>query len=118
MKKLLLSAFIIFGSAQLFIQSVVLFSRGGKLQAPPSQSTSNINSDLPVKVKKPTGTLNNILKFETGIPGRVIAHDFNFTVLPYNIAKINGLQLFNDPGMNLNSFGLFNTYNWRWRLVE
>lgn len=118
MKKLLFSTFVIFGSAQLFIQSVNLFIAGDNLSPHLSKPTSNINSDLPVKLKKPTGTMNNIMKFETGTKSRAIANDFNFTVLPYNIAKISGFQLFYDPGMNLNSYGSFSTYNWRWRLVE
>jgi hypothetical protein len=118
MKKLLFNALIIFGSAQLFIQGVILYT-GTNNQSPRlSQPTSNINSDLPVKLKKPTGTMNNVLKFETGTKSRAIANDFKFMVLPSNIAKISGLQLFYDPYMGLDSYSPFSTYNWRWRLVE
>ncbi len=118
MKKLLFSTFVIFGSAQLFIQSVTLFIAGEYRQPHLSQPASNIKNDLPVKLKKPTGTMGNIMKFETGTKSRAIANDISFTVLPYNIAKISGLQLFYDPYMGLNSFGSFSTYNWRWRLIE
>ena len=118
MKKLLFNAIIIFGSAQLFIQGVTLSAGTNNLSPHLSQRSSNVNSDLPVKLTKPTGTMNNIMKFGTGIKSRVIANDFNFKVLPYNIAEISGLQEFYYPNMGLNSYSPFNTYNWRWRLVE
>jgi hypothetical protein len=118
MKKLLFNALIIFGSAQLFIQGVTLSTGTNNLPPRLSQPTSNINSDLPVKLTNPTGPMNNIMKFETGTKSSAIANDFNFTVLPYNIAKISGIQLFYDPYMGLNSYGSFSTYSWRWRLVE
>ncbi len=118
MKKLLFNALIIFGSAQLFIQGVTLSAGTNTLPPHLSQSTSNVNSDLPVKLTKPAGTTNNTMKLETGTKSRAIANDFNFTVLPSNIAKISGLQLFYDPYMGLDSYGSFNTYNWRWRLIE
>ncbi len=103
MKKLLLSVLITFGSAQLFIQGVTLFAGTNNLQPHLSQSTSNVNSDLPVKLKKPTGTMNGFMKFETGIKNSFTAHDLNFTVLPYNIAKISGMRLFYNPDMALGS---------------
>jgi hypothetical protein len=118
MKKLLLSAIVIFGSAQLFIHSVIFFTEGNKLRPRPSQPNSNINSDLPVKLKRPAGTLNNSINFETGIKNRLTANNFSFVLLPYNISKINGLRLFDDPYINLNNFGLISAYNWKWRLAE
>ena len=118
MKKILLTVLVTFGSAQLFIQSVILFTEGNKLPSHRSQTTSNFKLDLPAKLKKPTGTLNNIIKFETGIKNSVTARDLNFTSLPHNIAKISGLQLFDNPYITLESFSPFNTYNWRWRLAE
>jgi hypothetical protein len=118
MKKLLFSSLIIFGSAQLFIQGVTLFTGSNNLPPHLAQPASGINSDLPVKLTKPAGRMGNMMKFETGTKSRAIANDFNFTALPYNIAKISGLQLFNDPYMGLSSYGSFGTYNWRLQLVE
>ena len=118
MKKLLFSTLIIFGSAQLFIQGVTLYTGANNLPPHLSHPSSSINNDLPVKLMKPPGIMNNVLKFETGTKSRAIANDFNFKVLPYNIAKISGLSVFYDPNLGLNSYTPFNTYNWRWRLVE
>ena len=111
MKKLLLSILVTFGSAQIFIQSVALFTERDRMLTHPSLSPSNINSNLPVKLKKSTGTINNIIKFKTGKKNKAVAHDFYFTVLPYNIAKINGLQLFYDPDIDPNNLGLISANN-------
>jgi hypothetical protein len=111
MKKLLLNILIIFGSAQLFIQSVKLFTEGNRMPVHQSPSASNINSDLPVKLKRSAGTVDNIIKSEAGVKNKAIPRDFYFTVLPYNIAKINGLLPFYDPGVNLNDLGLISANN-------
>src|SRR5277367_2884918 len=66
MKKLLFNTLIIFGSAQLFIQGVTLFTGTNKLPPHLPNSNSNIDGNLPVKLTKPTGTMGNIMKFETG----------------------------------------------------
>jgi len=118
MKKLLLSVLITFGSAQLFIRCVTLFTGTNSLPPHPSPSTSDINRNLPVKLKEPAGTIDKVMKFETGIKNSFTMHDLNFTVLPYNIAKISGMRLFYNPDMTLESFSPFSAYNWRWRLVE